>query len=145
MLAIRSLVPLAHWSLAYISGSSCTIAEDFMHFWSLAWGILSTTFLTCEMSAIVWYFEHSVALPFFGIGMKTDLFQSRGHCWVFQICWHNECSSFTTSSFRICDFMDFSTPGFPVLYCFPEFAEIHVHWVGDAMQPSPFPTSGSFT
>ena len=21
--------------------------------------------------------------------MKTDLFQSCGHCWVFQICWHN--------------------------------------------------------
>ena len=31
-------------------------------------------------------FEHSLALPFFGIGMKTDLFQSCGHCWVFQIC-----------------------------------------------------------
>jgi len=24
----------------------------------------------CEMSAIVWSFEHSLALPFFGIGMK---------------------------------------------------------------------------
>ena len=23
-------------------------------------------------------------------GMKTDLFQSCGHCWVFQICWHIE-------------------------------------------------------
>ena len=25
-------------------------------------------------------FEHSLALPFFGIGMKTDLFQSCGYC-----------------------------------------------------------------
>ena len=33
--------------------------------------------------------------------MKTDLSQSRGHCWVFQICWHIECSTFTASSFRI--------------------------------------------
>ena len=33
--------------------------------------------------------------------MKTDLFQSCGHCWVFQICWHVECSTFTASSFRI--------------------------------------------
>ena len=33
--------------------------------------------------------------------MKTDLFQSCGHCWVFQICWHIECNTFTTSSFRI--------------------------------------------
>ena len=28
-------------------------------------------------------------------------FQSCGHCWVFQICWHFECSTFTASSFRI--------------------------------------------
>ena len=33
--------------------------------------------------------------------MKTDLFQSYGHCWVFQIWWHIECITFTTSSFRI--------------------------------------------
>ena len=33
--------------------------------------------------------------------MKTDLFQSCDHCWVFQICWHIECSTFTASSFRI--------------------------------------------
>ena len=33
--------------------------------------------------------------------MKTDLFQSCGHCWVLQICWHIECSTFTASSFRI--------------------------------------------
>ena len=58
-----------------------------MYCWSLAWRILSITLLACEMSAIVQYFECSLALPFFGIGMKTDLFQSCGHCCVFQICW----------------------------------------------------------
>ena len=36
--------------------------------------------LACEMSAIVQSFEHSLALPFFGIGMKTDLFQSCAYC-----------------------------------------------------------------
>ena len=34
------------------------------------------TLLAREMSAIVRWFEHSLALPFFGTGMKTDLFQS---------------------------------------------------------------------
>ena len=48
--------------------------------------------------AVVWTF---FALPFFRIGMKTDLFLFCGHCWVFQICWHIECSTFTASSFRI--------------------------------------------
>ena len=33
-----------------------------------------------EVRAIVWQFEYSLTLPFFGIGMKTDLFQSCGQC-----------------------------------------------------------------
>ena len=33
--------------------------------------------------------------------MKTDFFQSCSHCWVFQICWHIECSTLATSPFRI--------------------------------------------
>ena len=32
--------------------------------------------------------------------------------------------------------MDCSTLGFPVLCYLPEFSQIHVHWVGDAIQPS---------
>ena len=33
--------------------------------------------------------------------MKTDLFQSCGHCWVLPICWHIECSALTALSFKI--------------------------------------------
>ena len=32
--------------------------------------------------------------------------------------------------------MDWSMPGFPVLHRIPEHAQTHVHWVGDAIQPS---------
>ena len=78
-----------------ISGSSAfsnpawtSVISRFTYYWNMAWRILSITLLACEMSAIVWWFEHSLALLFFGIGMKTDLFQSCGHWWVFQICWH---------------------------------------------------------
>ena len=34
------------------------------------------------------------------------------------------------------DPMDCSTPGFPVHHQLPEFAQTHVHWVSDAIQPS---------
>ena len=34
------------------------------------------------------------------------------------------------------DPMDCSTPGFPVLYYLSEFAQTHVHWVDDVIQPS---------
>ena len=37
---------------------------------------------------------------FLGIGMRIDLCQSCGHCWVFQICGHNECKTLMASSFR---------------------------------------------
>ena len=95
MLAIWSLTPLPFLKPAWTSGSS-----QLMYCWSLTWRILSITLLACEMSAIVWYFEHSLALPFFGTGMKTDVFQSCSHCWIFHICCHIECSTFTASSFR---------------------------------------------
>ena len=36
-----------------------------------------------------------------------------------------------------CDLVDCSTLGFPVLHHLPELAQTHVHWVGDAIQPSP--------
>ena len=57
---------------------------------------------------VVWAFFGIVLL---GIGMKTDIFQSCGHCRVFQICWHIECSTLTTSSFSIW----YSTAGIPSL------------------------------
>ena len=101
MLAIWSLVSLTFLNPTWTSESS-----RFTYYWSLAWRILSITLLVCEMSAIMWYFEHSLALPFFG--MKTDLYQSYsnrtnspGHCQVFQICWYIECITFTALSFRI--------------------------------------------
>ena len=38
--------------------------------------------------------------------------------------------------YRLCDPMDCSTPGFPVHHQLPELPQTHVHWVGDAIQPS---------
>ena len=46
------------------------------------------------------------------------------------------CSSGAKSCSTLCDPMNCSTPGFPVLYYLPEFAQTHVHLVGDAIQPS---------
>ena len=66
------------------------------------------------------------------------------------------CGSIAKSYLTLCNPTDCSTPGSSVLHCLPEFAEVHVHWVGDAIQPShplsapfvscsqSFPASGSF-
>ena len=54
------------------------------------------------------------------------------------------CHSDTQLCPTVCDPMDCSTPDFPVLHYLLEFAQIHVHWVDDAIQASqtllpPFP------
>ena len=46
------------------------------------------------------------------------------------------CCSVAKSCLTLCDPMDGSTLGFPVLHHFPEFTQTHVHWVGDAIQAS---------
>ena len=68
---------LAIWSLFSLSFINPTwISESYRltSRWSLAWRILRIIFLVCEMSEIVWYFQHSLALPFFGIGNESSPF-----------------------------------------------------------------------
>ena len=45
-------------------------------------------------------------------------------------------SSVAQSWPTLCDPMNRSTPGLPVHHQLPEFTQIHVHWVSDAIQPS---------
>ena len=49
-----------------------------------------------------------------------------------------QCSyiSVTQSCPTLCNPRDCRTPGFPVHHQLLEFAQTHVHWVGDAIQPS---------
>ena len=52
---------------------------------------------------------------------------------------HTEClqfSSVTQSCLTLCDPMDCSVPGLPVHHQLLESTQTHVHWVGDAIQPS---------
>ena len=52
-------------------------------------------------------------------------------------------SSETQSCPTLCDPMDCSMPGFPVHHQHLELAQIHVHRVGDAIQPSHYSSSTS--
>ena len=43
------------------------------------------------------------------------------------------CHSVAKSCPTLCDHMDCSKPGSPARYYLPEFAQVHVHWLGDAI------------
>ena len=51
-------------------------------------------------------------------------------------CWPCTLSSVAQSCPILCDPLDCSMPGLPVHHQLLEFTQTHVHWVGDAMQPS---------
>ena len=46
------------------------------------------------------------------------------------------CCSVAKSCPTLCNPMNCSMPGFPVLHYLPESAQIHVHWISDSIQPS---------
>ena len=66
----------------------------------------------------------------------------------------NFCCSVADSCLTLCDPLDSSMPGFPVLHYLPEFVQTHVHWrchpiisssvVPFSSCPPSFPASGSF-
>ena len=58
--------------------------ENFDHYFASIWD-------ECRC-AVVWAFFRIAVLRDWN---ENGLFQSCGHCWVFQICWHIECSTFT--------------------------------------------------
>ena len=49
---------------------------------------------------------------------------------------HHLCCSVTRLYLTLQDRMDWGTPGLPVLHHLPKFAQTHIHWFGDAIQPS---------
>ena len=60
--------------------------------------------------------------------------------YMFCCCLH---CSVTQSSVILCNPVECSTPGFPVLHHLPEFAQTHDHQISDASQPSHPPSSPS--
>ena len=94
MLAIWSLVPLPFLNLVNIWKFRAHVLlkpglQNFEHYLTSMWD-------ECNC-ALVW--------AFFGMTFLWDWNenwpQSCSHCWVFQLCWLIECSTFTASSFRI--------------------------------------------
>ena len=75
--------------LEHMEFHSLCIVEDLPGYFGSMWD-------ECNCAVVV----HSLKPNLWGLQGKWH-FQSCGHCWVFHICWHIECSTLKASSFKI--------------------------------------------
>ena len=65
---------------------------------------------------------------------------AQGSLWISRSAMSPDEIAVVVESFKLClllcDPTHCSMPGFPVLHCIPEFAQTHVHWDSDGIQPS---------
>ena len=70
------------------------------------------------------------------IMFEHALLRLRTFCFNKSILLSVHFSSVANSCLTLCDPMNRSTPALTVHHQLPEFTQTHVHWVGDATQPS---------
>ena len=88
---------------------SSAFSKSSLNIWKFSVHILLKTGLEKFQHYFAWVWnEHNciIVWTFFGIAFIWDWnenwpFPSCGHCWVFQVLWHIECSTWTASSFRL--------------------------------------------
>ena len=87
-------------------------------------------FLIC-LANLFFCFFFSLLISIWRVCLSNASFLCKS---IFKSCFC--CCSVAQSCLTLCDPMDCSTPGSSVLHYLLEFAQTHVHWAGDAIQPS---------
>ena len=94
-------------------------------------------FCLLSYASLIFFSKHFFFSKKTQIGLFNKMFSSLK---IVQYCWNFSASvqfsSVTQLCLTLCDPMNCSTPGLPVYHQLPEFTQNHVHWVGDAIQPS---------
>ena len=86
--------------------------------------------------SIILYFK-SIGFSRFWVSWESGLYLNHLYAQSLTLSLaHSCCCSVTRSCPTLCDPKDCSIPGFPVFHHLKELAQIHVHWVNTAIQPS---------
>ena len=91
------------------------------------WGL--PKYLMCNYSCVKSHFLYFWASVLEGMNIWSN------RLWISKIL-SVQFSSVAQSCLTLCDPMNRSMPGLPVHHQLPEFIQTHVHWIGDAIQPS---------
>ena len=105
-------------------------------------------FLTLFIYFLTFLFLHSLIALIRTSGKMLKIGDVKRHVWIIHYMrgnikkmfqhqfWYFCCCLVAQSCPPLCDPMDCSMQDLPVLHQLPEFAQAHVQWVSDAMQPS---------
>ena len=106
---------------------------SFLHFADLYSPRLPICLISENLTSLFesFHFTPSIELP----GVFFICFRIPDY-WLIWLLFFTLWSSVTKSCLTLCNPMNCSTPGIPVLHHRPEFAETHVHWVSDAIHLS---------
>ena len=107
-----SVVPFSSCPQSLPASESFPMSQLFIVLLKYSLQVIIFTILKCT----VWWFKY--------IHRVLELFSSVQFSLVTQSC------------LTLCDPMNRSMPGLPVHHQLPELTQTHVHWVGDAIQPS---------
>ena len=84
----------------------------------------------CKYISLIFFFKNKYVL----INIMT--WSCKSDFYIKMLTRSVQFSSVTQSCPILCNPMNRSTPGLPVHHKLLEFTQTHVHWVGDAIQPS---------
>ena len=115
----------------------CSYATElFLYFVKINWAIcvslfLGSLFFTIDLCVFSPLMPHTVLnVVYVFIYMYIYIF-----IYVYTYT-YMYCCSFAKSCPTLCSPMDCSTPALPVPHYLLEFAQVHVHWIGNTIQPS---------
>ena len=95
--------------------------------------LLTCYFIRCTFLATLFKkTNHPFHSPIHPVFLSCYIFL----CRTLDLLSYYYCCSVSQSCPALCNPKDCNMPGFPVLHYLLEFAQTHVHWVGDAIQPS---------
>ena len=121
-------------SVSLESPNACSLPLNFTRIYVYYFEICLKESLDSKRSSFLTFSEARIPFP---LGNWNPwLSQNSNPLQCLSIC----CCSVAKLCPTPCDTMNCSMPGFPVLCYLPEFAQTHVRWVGDAIQP-PHPLS----
>ena len=111
----------AHSGLAFFQYRDHLVSDSLMMGFCDSWCYWTLTFSL----------EWRMLLRVVNIFLLVGIFNSQWYLWAYHYVIVQ-----SLSHVRLCDPMECSTPGLPVLHHLAEFAQTHVHWISNVIQPS---------